>query len=359
MKRLLIIFLLFASWPSTRAQDSVHTTPLNISAYAELYYSYDLSAPEDHLRPNFFYNHNRHNEVNLNLAYLKANYSKHSLRANIAFMAGTYAQYNLANEPVLLRHVMEANVGIKLSKKHQLWLDAGILPSHIGFESAVSKDCWTLSRSILAENSPYYEAGAKLNYSSKNSKWYMALLYLNGWQRIQRVAGNQTPAFGTQLTVTPNKKWLLNWSTYVGNDKTDSSAQWRVFNNLYATWNASATWGVTAGFDLGTQQQAGDAMAYDAWYSPVLVVRYLPVSRLRIGARAEYYSDANGVMIRTGTANGFQTWGYSLNVDYLPLEQVMIRVEARSLQSKDAIFRMDNSATPYNTFFTLSLAVAF
>ena len=69
-------------------------------------------------------------------------------------------------------------------------ITAGIFTSHIGFESAVSKDCWTLTRSILADNSPYYESGARLTYTSNNNKWLISALALNGWQRIQRPAGN-------------------------------------------------------------------------------------------------------------------------------------------------------------------------
>jgi hypothetical protein len=41
------------------------------------------------------------------------------------------------------------------------------MPSHIGFESAIGKDCATLTRSILADNSPYYEAGVKIDITSK------------------------------------------------------------------------------------------------------------------------------------------------------------------------------------------------
>ena len=35
-----------------------------------------------------------------------------------------------------------------------LWLDAGIFVSHIGLESANSRDNLTLTRSIMADNSP-------------------------------------------------------------------------------------------------------------------------------------------------------------------------------------------------------------
>ena len=156
------------------------------SGYGEVYYSYDLSQPDNHERPGFLYNHKRHNEINANLFLAKAAYDSKNYRGAFALMAGNYAQYNLSAEPVSLRNIYEATAGIKLTKKASLWLDAGIMPSHIGFESAISADCWTLSRSLVAENSPYYQSGAKLTFISKNEKFTAVGLVLNGWQHIQR-----------------------------------------------------------------------------------------------------------------------------------------------------------------------------
>ena len=123
-----------------------------LSGYLEVYYCYDFSNPENHTRPSFVYSHNRHNEVNLNLGLIKYNYTSNLVRSNFALMAGTYANANLAAEPGVLKNIYEANVGVKISKKNEIWVDAGIMPSHIGFESAISKDCWNLTRSLLAEN---------------------------------------------------------------------------------------------------------------------------------------------------------------------------------------------------------------
>lgn len=83
---------------------------------------------------------------------------------------------------LLLQHIYESNIGISLNKKNNLWLDAGIFGSHIGFESAISKDCWTLTRSLFAENSPYYLSGTKLTYNP-NEHWEFAVIICNGWQR--------------------------------------------------------------------------------------------------------------------------------------------------------------------------------
>ena len=355
-----IFFCAFAlSLLKLSAQDSSKQVLPTISGSVEVYYSYDIGEPENHERPSFFYNHNKHNEVNLNLGFVKATYATEKVRANFSLMAGTYSQYNLAGEQGLLRNVFEANAGVRISKKHNLWIDAGIMPSHIGFESAIAKDCWNLTRSMLAENSPYYEAGVKLGYSSKSEKLYLALMYLNGWQRIQKLPGNQTPAFGTQLTFKPNKKITFNWSPYGGNEKPDSAKQLRFFNNFYGQFQISEKFGLLAGFDVGMQQQQKDTNAYYNWYSPVLIIQYKIVDKFRVAVRGEYYSDKNGVIVFTGTPNGFQTMGCSINFDFLPAENTMFRIEGRALSSRDKIFVYDKKPATENYFITTSLSVSF
>ncbi|MDF2448964.1 MAG: hypothetical protein K0R26_1468 [Bacteroidota bacterium] len=274
-------------------------------------------------------------------------------------MAGTYAQYNMSNEQGLLKNIFEANAGFKLLKNKNLWLDAGIFPSHIGFESAIGKDCWNLTRSLLAENSPYYEAGARLSYTTKNEKLYLALLYLNGWQRIQKRSGNQSPAIGTQLTYKSNSKFTFNWSTYVGNDVPDNVSQYRIFNNFYTQLQVTENIGLTAGFDIGFQQIKNDANAFHNWHSPVLIVQFKPTEKIRIAARGEYYSDENGVIVATGTSNGFQTIGYSLNFDYVVSDNVLWRIEGRSLHSIDPIFIQHKKISRENYAITSSLAIGF
>ncbi len=360
MKRLLL-FPALGLVLSTSAQKL--DSAITLSAYAEAYYSFDMAQPDDHLRPDFFYSFNRHNEVNLNMGMVKLAYAGKNVRGNFALMAGTYAQYNLAAEPELLRNVFEANAGVRLSTRKDLWLDVGILPSHIGFESAIGKDCWTLTRSLLAENTPYYEAGARVSYTSDDGRWYASGLLLNGWQRITRVDGNNTPAAGTQLTYRPNGRTTLNWSTFVGNDKPDSVSQLRIFNNLYAQLQITERFGVIMGCDIGVEQAAsGDSLptgqaGSGTWITPILIPRYRLGEKSFLAARVEYYQDEQGVIIATGTPNGFRTLGYSLNFDHWVSPNVLWRMEARSLSSEDAVFvDADGGPSRTNTFFTASIA---
>ncbi|CAG4992634.1 hypothetical protein DYBT9275_01002 [Dyadobacter sp. CECT 9275] len=360
MKLLLFSAISLVTLRSVAAQDSSQvSSPVTISGYLEAYYNHDFNSPGNHTAPGFLYNFNRTNEVNLNLAFMKVNYATRHVRANIALAAGTYMNANYSAEPGVLKNVYEANVGVKLSGKSNVWLDAGIMPSHIGFESAIGKDNWTLSRSLLAENSPYFEAGLKLGYTTKDEKLYLSAMYLNGWQRIERVDGNSTPGFGTQVTYKPTGKVTLNYSTFIGNDKPDSVRQMRYFHNAYSIFQLTNRLGIIAGFDFGSEQKMKGSGRYNTWYTPVLIACLSLSDKVRIAARGEYYQDKNGVIIGTGTPHGFRTFGYSINFDYLIVQNVMWRMEARSLNSRDAIFTRDDIARKQNFFLTTSVALSF
>lgn len=120
----------------------------------------------------------------------------------------------------------------------------------------------------MGDNSPFHEAGVKMGYISKSEKWYLAAVYLNGWQRIQKIEGNQTPAFGTQVTYKPSSRTTLNWSTYIGNEQPDNDRKWRYFNNFYGQFKMSEKAKLMAGFDIGAQQTSNKSSDYDVWYSP-------------------------------------------------------------------------------------------
>ncbi|MCO6149678.1 porin [Flavobacterium sp. NRK1] len=364
-KQKITAFLYLVGFGAFAQEDSIKILPvqikpnLKISGYVETYYAYDFNEPENNTRPSFFYSHNRHNEVALNLGFIKAAYNNNYVRANLALMAGSYANANLAAEEGVLKNIYEANAGIKLAKNADLWVDAGIFASHIGFESAIGKDCWTLTRSMLADNSPYYESGAKISYTSPSGKWFVSGLVLNGWQRIQRPDGNKTLAFGHQVTYKPNAKITLNSSSFIGNDKPDIDKRMRYFHNMYGQFQFTDKFGLIAGFDIGAEQKSKDSKGYNSWYSPVIIAQYHLNNKMAIAVRGEYYSDKNGVIIAIDTDNGFKTFGYSANFDYNIYDNVVWRLEARSLNSKDDIFLKGSEQVNTNTFITTALAISF
>jgi hypothetical protein len=356
MKKLLSLAAALTSGLFAMGQED---NKVKFSGYVEAYYGYDFNKPADHNRPAFIYSHNRTNEVNLNLGFIKANYQSENVRANIAVMAGTYANANLAAEPGVLKNVLEANAGIKLSPSENLWLDVGIMPSHIGFESAVSKDCWVLTRNISSENTPYYESGARLTYVTKDGKFTASLLYLNGWQRITRQEGNNKPAAGIQLTWKPTSAISVNYSNYLGTEGADSIRVKRLYHNLYGVFQFNDQLGLTLGFDYGTQQKEKDSDENNKVISSVAILQYKFAEKWALAGRTEHYKDKNGVFITTGSANGFNTMGYSVNIDYLPVPNAVVRLEGKMYDSKDKIFSRNSSMVNANSTVTASIAVAF
>ncbi len=330
------------------------------SGFAEVYYSYDFNKPSDHRRPFFLYSHNRHNEFNVNLVYIKGSFKGERVRANAALATGTYMNANYAAEQGVLQNIFEANVGLKISKKNNLWIDAGIFPSHIGFESAHSPSCWTLTRSIMAENSPYFESGAKITYITNNSKWLLSGLALNGWQRIQRLPGNSLMSWGTQMQYHPLDRVTLNYSTFLGTDTPDSIRLWRFFHSVYGTIQFTDKLGVIIGFDIGQQQKSKGSSDKNTWYGAAGIVRFTPANDWAIAVRGEYYNDENEVIVATDTPKGFKTLGISLNVDRSFGLNFLWRTELRTFNSKDAIFIKDTiTLVKYNTAIITSFALTF
>jgi len=356
MKKIIISVVITVLALTTNAQE---IQKIKFTGYLETYYSFDFNQPISNNRPIFIYSHNRLNEVNLNLGFIKASYEVEKIRANVALMAGTYANANLASEPGVLKNIFEANVGLKLNSSQNLWLDAGVFSSHIGFESAISKDCWILTRNIASENTPYYQSGIKLSYATTDGKLTATLLYLNGWQRINRQDGNNKPAGGLQITFKPSAKLILNYSNYIGSEGANAARLQRIYHNFYAIAQLSDRFGLTAAFDYGTQQKVKGQSAKNEILSPLLIAQYKLSPKWAIAGRVEYYEDKNGTFITTSTENGFQTMGYSLNLDYAPINNAVVRLEGKVYNSRDKIFIRNLSSVKQNAAITASFAISF
>jgi len=325
-----------------------------IKAYLESYYSHDFSNPVNNEKPDFNYNYKKHNQLNVNLAFVKANYQSTRLRSNLALMMGNYAMYNLSAEPNWAKPLLEANVGYKPFEDHNFWIDAGVMTSHIGFESAIGADCWNLTRSILAENSPYYETGLKFSYNNNKQDLYFAFHVLNGWQKIDLSQLNQKPSVGAQITYKASNFLTLNYSNFIGNIKLGDLNELRIFHNLYAIYEAAPKLSFIFGFDIGTQKRVNTKTAI--WYTPVVISRINLTPKSKIAGRLEFYSDKDQVIIATSTSNGYQTIGASINYDYQIAPKVLFRSELKKYRSKDPIFRY-TEASNNQTAATMSLIV--
>lgn len=354
MRYSFFLLVLFISIHSFAQNDSTKT--LKLSTYADMYYSYDFSNPQNFEKPDFNYNYKKHNQLNVNLAFVKLGYQSSRMRSNLALMTGNYAMYNLSAEPNWAKPLLEANIGYKISKQQNIWVDAGVMPSHIGFESAVGADCWNLTRSILAENSPYYETGIKLSYANKKEDLYLAFHVLNRWQKITVPNWDGKPSVGVQLTYKPSSSLTLNYSNFIGRIQLDSINPIRVFHNLYAIYEASPKTAFIFGFDIGTQNNAQGKGAI--WYTPVMIAKLNLNPKSKIAGRLEYYNDKQQLIIPTTTPNGYQTFGASVNYDRQITSNLLWRAELKQYKSKDHIYKYEQTSASQTTA-TMALIVKF
>lgn len=350
IKALLSFFIFLSPFLCLGQEESPKSGPFEVSGFLELYYGFDFNQPSLKKRLPFIYNHTRHNSPAVNLAMILVKYEQERFRGNLALHQGTYAQDNYADEPAALRWIHQANLGIALDQNQKVWLDAGVLPSHIGFESAISKDNLTLSRSIIAENSPYFETGLKLGWE-KSESWYFAFLYLNGWQRIQAIPGKNNPSFGTQATFRPNSNLMLNWSTFLGTDKPLEAGTSLYFSNMYGDFSLSERWKIIAGIDVGKRTQVD--LSDRNWWGLALLTQYRFSENLAAALRYEYYHDPFLARADSGRNLGVEAGGASFNLDRKFGAWSLFRLEARWLKSP-LLFDQGNPPALSENFFLLA-----
>jgi putative OmpL-like beta-barrel porin-2 len=346
------LILSFITW----SQDTINSSKVKIdfSGYLETYYVYDFNRPDSDLRQIFFYNHNRHNEFNVNLGLLRSSISYENFYAKITIQAGTYVEDNYVNEDV--KFLNEAYIGSYLDKNQKASIEAGIFASHIGFETATSHSNLNVTRSILAENSPYFLSGVKLNYKP-NEKWTFVGILNNGWQRINKPNRNALPAFGSQIIYKSSVKSTLNWSTFIGDEPIGDNLRTRYFSNIYWDYQWNEKWRTILGFDSGCQKRiVGDG--YANWYSPIIIAQYSLAKKWQMAYRSEYYQDKENVIIYADYGS-FKTFGNSLNLDFLPNSKAKVRAEARWLHADEPAFLRDGNLVKDNFFMTTTLSFEF
>jgi hypothetical protein len=344
MKKSILLILLLCTklvFANTSGTDSL-VSNLTLSSYFETYYTYDFgkAQPEKVLS---LVNHHKNNEIAINIALIKANYSTERYRANLGVMVGSYANKNYVDLESNFKNIYESNVGVKLSKKNNLWFDVGIFTSHIGAEGVIGKDNWTLTRSLQAEASPYYEAGARLSYTNKNGKLYASIMALNGWQVINKKY-NYPLSFGHQITYKINDRFLLNSSSYIGNNNSNSIYNRnRFFHNLYSTQKWNEKFSTLFGFDIGSEEMWNKTGYYSIWYSPIFIARYAITNKHALAFRAEYFKDDAAIVFKTNTMNEFACSGFSLNYDWRINDDAMFRIEGKIFTNEEPVF-LDNNA---------------
>jgi hypothetical protein len=347
------------------AEDSTVSKPdqqlITVGGYIDVYYGYDFSEPASQDRA-YFVSSARHNEFTLNLAFIDIKYTSDRIRATLRPALGTYMAANYSAEPAIFRNIYEGNVGVKLFRRKNIWLDAGVMGSPYTNESAISKDQLLYTRSFAPEYVPYYLSGIKVSMPLSN-KVSLYLYLLNGWQNIRET--NKGKSLGTQLEYKPSAKWLINWNTYLGDERSTilPENRTRYFSDIYAVFNPEGKVTATACLYMGAQKRVDSArgMAKETayWYNANLMGRYRFTPSFSLSSRLEYFTDPDEVHISPITGEkGFRTYSASVCMNYAPAANILLRMEGRSFFSNKPVYQTSES-TPIRTNTLLIASMAF
>jgi len=347
--------------PATATPDTA--TRITLGAFVDGYYAFDFNRPTTFDRA-FTTQPARHNEFNVNLAFVEAKLDAQRVRGRLAIQMGTSVQANYAGEPRngaisgpdLARLIQEAVVGTRVAE--HLWIDGGVFLSHVGMEGFVSRDNPMYTRSLVADYSPYYESGVKATWQATPSVSAL-LTVVNGWQTISET--NSAKSAGARVDYSPSTTTTFSYFNYLGDEAPDSAAhrQLRSYNGVGIKSALSSQFLVMAEVDYGTQGHASGS-GTSTWYGGMLTGRYQATPTTAIVGRVERFADRDQVVLVTGVAEGMRANGASIGIDVTPQPRVTWRSELRGFKGEGAVFpQWNDGGSKGDAFFVTSLGLTF
>ncbi len=332
--------------------DTADAGKIKVQGYVDAYYGFDFNRPNSGERA-YAISSSRHSEATINLAYIDISYTNKRVRARLTPGFGSYMNNNYALEKGTFKNLIEATVGINLSPEKNIWFDAGIFGSPFTNETAISKDHLLYTRSFSPEYSPYYFSGARLSFPIlPNMNGYLYLV--NGWQKIED--NNAYASVVTQIEYNINKKLLVNWSNYAGNESSVANPHFknRYFTDIYALFNTGGKLSFTGDFSFGIQEYTdtiNNATKSHNWWVGNICAGYKINDEYSVTGRFEYMEDLNEIMVSSITNQfGFSSYSSSLCVNRKFGSNAIFRLEGRTAFSNKEVYldRNGNNATNDN-----------
>jgi hypothetical protein len=305
-----------------------------IRGFVDGYYAWNSNSPDTHESwvPGAGTTAKRADEFNLNLAAVEFVRDAAPVGFHLSLVAGTGADVVHAAESEGVRHIYQASVIYKPAAR--LTLEAGVFPSHIGFEGFFSKDNWSYTRGWLAEFSPYYQTGihATVQFSDE---WSGEVHILNGWQVIDD--NNGAKAVGGRIAYSTDR-FSASLNTFDGPELPHDDHHWRHFGDLIALYRATPRLSVGGSFDRGHQQLPGGGAN---WLGMAVYGRCALGDHDAIAIRVERFRDPdNGI---SGTAQTLIEG--TVTYEHRPVPNLILKLEARRDRSTASVFDGNRTQT--------------
>ena len=302
------------------------TEPLSYSAFVDSYYLWSPDSPIPGDR-SYTTQAARDEQPRINLASLGAKYDDGLFHAKITGQVGDSVRLNYAAEPQeFWQFIQEAYAGAAISE--DTTVDVGVFLSHIGAEGWLSKDNINYTRSLIAEFSPYYEAGGKITHTFSDTVSGQLLL-LNGWQNISE---QRHPALGTQVSWAITKDATLIYNTFLGNESGGS----RFFNDFIYNQNVTDSLKLSSSVDIGFQSRPDEDSVQ--WWGFSLMTAQTLSDYLILNGRFELYSDPHAAIATGINDQDFQVRALSVGLDIPVTKIVLVRGEIKHAWAGNPLF---------------------
>ncbi|MDW8306918.1 MAG: outer membrane beta-barrel protein [Leptospiraceae bacterium] len=300
----------------------------------------------------------RAREFQINLAHLAFSIEDPSLRGRLALQYGSSVNANYQGEPITTRfanqishrHLQEAYVGYYLHER--LWFDMGIFFSHIGYESWISHQNANYTRSLMADNSPYYFSGARLGWLLL-PELELQLSLLNGWQLITPL--NRDRSLGSQILYHLTDKIKISYANFAGNVALEGK-QYRFYHNFIWEYRISSLFSSAVSFDIGHEQNSIEDKGKN-WYGAAIYFQRGLGQEWNFAIRLQYYSDPHEVMVVTEEVGGFEVLGSSFTINYSPRREFLWRLEYSHLVSRYAVFEYADKRRTSEPYLVMALSL--
>ena len=265
-------------------------------------------------------------------------------------------QYDLQT---IYRYISEAYAGYHWDTWHGINLDAGIFMSYIGLFSYNNYENWGYQPSYTSDNTPWFFNGLRLQ-TFPSDKLKLELWLINGWQSYGMF--NNMPGAGYSIYYRPKERVDYVFNFYFGKDDegaaqryrihSDNSYQYRYLNRLAHGFVTKGAFSVTGdfGFENGDGVTPfGKGTRGKSDYLPAQnFMSGMIYNRLWFGDKQRFaWTIGGGYMHnpgqylvlaptgygdtlyqqQTGPGSTFDAWDCSTSVDFMPSQNLTLKVE--------------------------------
>ena len=264
-------------------------------------------------------------------------------------------QYDLQT---IYRYISEAYAGYHWDVWHGINLDAGIFMSYLGLFSYNNFENWGYQPSYTSDNTPWFFNGLRLQ-TFPTDKLKLELWLINGWQSYGMF--NHSPGAGFSVYYRPRETVDYVTNFYYGRDDegapgryrlhSDNSYQLRYIHRKHG-FVTKAAFSVTG--DIGVESgdgvsPFGKGVPGSTGYRPAQnFISGMLYNRLWFGEKERFSWTAGGGYMhnpgqylvlaptgyadtlfqqQTGPGSTFDAWDCSTDIDYMPNQNMTLRME--------------------------------